>query len=512
VANIYVAASATWNGKALKKAKKDVNAFDQQIKNFAKTFGAAFSARAIMRFSKSAVTAFANDQKAAKALEQQLKNTGYAFATAPIERYIANLQNTTGVVDDQLRPAFQQLLTVTGSITKSQEALNTALNVSAATGKSLTEVTAALAKGFAGQTTGLSRLNAGLTKATLKTGDMDKILGELNNKFGGQAQARLDTYAGKIDLLSVRAQTAKEIIGEGIVDALTTLADDKTIDNLATSMEDFATATADTARGIAVIIDKLKSIPGVSKLFTLEAIPVVGAYLGGFREIGAASRSQVDRGGQERTMGRILKAQRTQEIKASKELVLLKKQEVTTLKEKSAVDKLRDQFDVERIGLTKALNEATDAETKLRLQAKIAILDNNEALAKKIAAELAAAEAAKKLAATYDQALESVKLMNAKIQAYLLSMSMKGFDVPGLDKLTTAGSVSGGTLTGGANEIVGTPGGGVFDPSFFRQGENKDLTITVNTQGTGDRFAALIAESLQIAQKSGVSYGIAGGL
>jgi hypothetical protein len=148
----------------------------------------------------------------------------------------------------------------------------------------------------------------------------------------------------------------------------------------------------------------------------------------------------------------------------------------------------------------------------LRLQAKIAILDNNEALAKKIAAELAAAEAAKKLAATYDQALESVKLMNAKIQAYLLSMSMKGFDVPGLDKLTTAGSVSGGTLTGGANEIVGTPGGGVFDPSFFRQGENKDLTITVNTQGTGDRFAALIAESLQIAQKSGVSYGIAGGL
>jgi hypothetical protein len=59
---------------------------------------------------------------------------------------------------------------------------------------------------------------------------------------------------------------------------------------------------------------------------------------------------------------------------------------------------------------------------------------------------------------------------------------------------------------------VGTPGGGVFDPSFFRQGENKDLTITVNTQGTGDRFAALIAESLQIAQKSGVSYGIAGGL
>jgi len=40
----------------------------------------------------------------------------------------------------------------------------------------------------------------------------------------------------------------------------------------------------------------------------------------------------------------------------------------------------------------KALGEATDAETKLRIQSKLAILDNNEALAKKSLAELAAAK------------------------------------------------------------------------------------------------------------------------
>ena len=174
-------------------------------------------------------------------------------------------------------------------------------------------------------------------------------------------------------------------------------------------------------------------------------------------------------------MGRILKAQRQQEIKAGKELLSLKKQEVTMLKEKTAVDKLRDQFDVERIGLTKALNEATDDETKLRLQSKIAILDNNEALAKKILAELAAAEAAKKLAATYDQALESVKLMNAKIAAFLMSMSLKGFDIPGLDKLTNAGAVSAG---GGPSEITGTLGGSIFDPSFARRGEERSMADT----------------------------------
>jgi hypothetical protein len=51
-------------------------------------------------------------------------------------------------------------------------------------------------------------------------------------------------------------------------------------------------------------------------------------------------------------------------------------------------------------------------------------------LAKKLLAEMEAAEAAKKLAATYDQALESVKLMNARIAAFIADMASKGFKTP----------------------------------------------------------------------------------
>jgi len=69
--------------------------------------------------------------------------------------------------------------------------------VSAATGRSLTQVTTALSRAYAGNTTGLSRLGAGLDKNLLKAGNMDDIMAELNNKFSGQAAARLDTYAGK---------------------------------------------------------------------------------------------------------------------------------------------------------------------------------------------------------------------------------------------------------------------------------------------------------------------------
>jgi hypothetical protein len=508
VANIFVAASATWNGKALKKAKQDVSVFDKQVKKLGKTLFAAFSARSLYNYSKNAVRAFAADEKAAKSLEVQLKNTGFAFSSPAVELYIANLQRATGVLDDQLRPAFQQLLTVTGSITKSQEALNTALNVAAATGKSVQEVSSALSRAYAGNTTALSRLGAGLSKTTLKAGDMDAILTELNDKFAGQAQARLTTYAGKMDLLRVASENVKEEIGKGILGALEALGKDTSIQDTTIRMEKLGKTTGQTIQGFGVLLKTLSEIPGVStvgRAIYETSLPGLLARLARENQKGKFPTAAAK---ETPAQGRILAAQRRQEIKAGQDLLRLKKQEITTLKEKTAIDKLKDQFDVERIGLTKALNEATDEETKARIRGQLAILDNNEALAKKILAELAAAEAARKLAATYEQALESVKLMNAKIATFLLNMSMQGFNVPSIPKALTGG----GTINGGGSEITGTPGGGIFDPSFFRQGENRDLTITVETQGTGDRFAQLIAESLQIAQKSGVSYGIAGGL
>jgi hypothetical protein len=536
VANIFVAASATWNGKALKKAKQDVSVFDKQVKKLGTTLLGVFSARALFNYSKRAVAAFAADEKAAKSLEVQLKNTGFAFSSPAVELYIANLQRATGVLDDQLRPAFQQLLTVTGSITLSQNALNTALNVSAATGRSLTEVTAALAKGYAGNTTSLTRLGAGLSKATLKAGDMDAILTELNNKFAGQAQARLTTYAGKMDLLRVASENVKEEIGKGILGALDALGKDTNLDETTAKMEKLGKSTGQTITGLGVLIKTLSDIPGVGAIGRTLYATSLPNMLSKLAQENAKGKFPTAPARETPATGRILAAQRRQEIKASQDLLKLKKQEVTTLKAKTAVDELAAKFDVERIGFAKALNEATDEETKLRIKSQIAILDNNEALAKKILAELAAAEAAKKLAATYDQALESVKLMNAKIAAFLADMASKGY------KTTTGGGTDLGNVTyatalsmaqstnsriddflsqfdsnsnTSASSAVLSNTGGSFSIADFRRGEERSMAginITVDTAQTGDRFAALIAESLQIAQKSGVSYGIAGGL
>ena len=503
MANVVVSAISTFNNKGLKKGKKEISAFEKQVKTFAKTFAAAFSVTTLTRFGREAVKAFAADEAAAKSLEIQLKNTGYQFSSPAVELYIANLQKTTGVLDDQLRPAFQQLLTVTGSITTSQDALNTAMDVSAATGKSLTQVTTALARAYAGNTTGLSRLGAGLDKTLLKAGNMDDIMAELNKKFSGQAIARLDTYAGKLSLISVAAANSREIIGKGLLDALTALGDDNSIDSLTTGMENFATAISEVVVGLGQVGNKLtelKNVPGVGNIFDVRNIPVIGAYIGGLRQIGRGATTQPDRGGQERSATRIAAQQRKIEAQAIKNSVALRKAETEQLKKKTAVEQLKDKFDIERIGLTAALNAATDEETKLRLRSQLAILDNNEALAKKLLAEMngvkAADELTKALNAVAGAAMDSAlkfKQVNPLAGTYY---GETGRDLP---SVFTSPSAPTGLTPSIPNPLAGTYYGetGRDLPS--------NLRITVDTSQTGDRFSQLIAESIQVATRSGYS-------
>jgi hypothetical protein len=222
---------------------------------------------------------------------------------------------------------------------------------------------------------------------------------------------------------------------------------------------------------------------------------------------------QQDRGGQERTAGRINAQQRKLESQAIKNAVTLRKAENDQLKKKTAVDQLRDKFDLERIGLNAALNAAVDEETKLRIRAQIAILDNNEALAKKILAEMAAADAARKFADNFQFALDAVKSMTAKINAFIESMGGK---LPTTTTTTTTSTPSFVPLTAGyfqdlATQLVGTTsyaGMNVSQIATERARESGNRSVDVNVRidsPSGDKFAQLVAESIQVAGRTGFS-------
>jgi hypothetical protein len=399
--NIVVSALATWNGKALKKGKQDISAFDKQVSKLGKTFAGTFSAAAILSFSKKAINAFAADEKAAKALETQLKNTGNQFAAPAVEMYIANLQKTTGVLDYQLRPAFQSLLTVTKSVELSQYGLNTALEVSAGTGLSLGQVADALAKGFAGQTKALKTLVPGLDEAAVKSGDMQKILTQLNKMFAGQTTARLSTYAGKMSLLAAAASNSTEIIGKGLVDALTAISKDDTIANLATSMENLATNTAYVIVEFGKLISKFTELTtnpsfkaGLLALALLTKNPkiIIGVmgYVGGSAALDLATKDYGP-GGNSSNFTYGLGPSATKDIARAAIILAGNKaraKELQLIKEKNALEALKMKYDVERVGLMLALNNATDEETRLRIAEKLAILDGNAAKAKQYLADL----------------------------------------------------------------------------------------------------------------------------
>ena len=508
MANVVVSAIATFNGKALKKGKKEISSFEKQVKSFAKVFAAAFSGRALINYSRNAVKAFAADEKAAKSLEVQLRNTGFAFSAPGVEQYIARLQGLYGVLDDELRPAFQQLLTATGSITKSQDALQTALNVSAATGRSLSEVSAALTRGFSGNTTGLTRLGAGLSKATLKTGDMDKIMEELNAKFAGQAQARLTTYSGKMDLLKVASENVKEEIGKGILGALDALGKDTNIEDTTKKMEALGKQTGDSITGLGVFLKTLGDIPGIG---LLGKVFYETSALGLLARLGKENRPARELpANEQRSAGRISSQQFRVEARQAKELARLRALEIDALKKKTAVDLLRDKFDLERIGLTAALNAATDEETKLRLKAQLAILDNNEALAKKLLAEMEGTKATVQLTTQFYALSEAAKQL---LTSFGVDPSQVG---PG-------GTIIGGA--GGRSGIGNLANTSINNPAFASSAAGMELglalgftpgsrtggaaptevIVTVNTANAGDRLSQAIAETIQIATKNGYS-------
>jgi hypothetical protein len=528
MANVVVSAIATFNGKALKKGQKDISAFDKSVKKLGRTFGVTFSGYQLLAFSKKAISAFAADEKAAKSLAVQLENTGNAFRIGEVEAYIASMQKLYGILDDQLRPAFQTLLNATGSVTLSQQALETALNVSAGTGKDLATVVAAIAKGASGTTTSLARLGTGLDKATIASGDMNKIMAALDAKFKGQALARLETYSGKMDLLKVAAANATETIGKGLVDALTILSRDDSIENLSNDFENLATNISSVVVSLAKLTDKIGSVvnnPSFKPALLLLALAsknptaVKAAFgyvaLSGVAEVatknyGTSTSTQKNMGGYSGIP--LQKA----ENKAIKDAVTYRKQENALLKAKTAVDQLRDKFDLERIGLMAALNAATDEETKLRIRAQIAILDNNEALAKKILAEMAAAEAAKKFAENFNFALEAVRSMTAKINAFIASIGGKqpklsddifdaGPSAPTFTPLTADYFQELATQLVGSSSYAGMNVSQIATERA-RESGNRSLDVNVRIDSpSGDKFAQLVAESIQVAGRTGFS-------
>ena len=275
-----------FDGKGLNNAKSQLSAFDKLAAKAGKALVGLFAVQKVEQFAKASLKAFTDDQAAAIALTKTLSNLGLGFESIRVADFIQKTEKATGVLDDQLRPAFARLIRQTGDVGKTQTLLNLALDVSAGTGQDLMVVSNALAKAYGGQFTSLSKLGAGLTKADLATGNFATIQAKLTKLFAGQAAAAADTYKGKIAKLNVAFDNMKETVGKGMIDALTTLSNTGgSLDLATTGMKNFGDEIAYVLTELSKLIVKIEKLPGIgstlqeflSKPITL--IPIIGSYI-----------------------------------------------------------------------------------------------------------------------------------------------------------------------------------------------------------------------------------------
>jgi hypothetical protein len=524
-ADVRIDIAAEYTGKkAFKQAETATQKLEKSVGRLGKQLLGVFAAGKLLSFGKQAVKAFAADEKAARSLSLALANTGNAFAAIEVEKFIGDLQRATGVLDDNLRPAFRTLLTATGDVRKSQDGLALALDIAAGTGRDLGSVSLALAKAYGGQTTALSRLGAGLSKATLASGDLDLITTELTNKFKGQALAAAEGYAGSMARLAVASENAKEIIGKDLLDAMQLIAGEEGIGGATTAMEGFATQIGNVIYGIGVLTAKLNSLPILKDVFGAFADVSKYNIIGLLGQLGSSTRAR-NAGTPQQSPGERLAID-----KAAKDAIKLQKTQNTLKKidndnttrklvltgDELALLELEKKFDVERIGLYAALNQSADAETKMRLLSLIAIQEQNTALAGQIKASDGATTA---MEAFRQVIIASIRALIDKVSAEIAALNKLNADANG-DSL---GNVPQGfsMFDGGANGYQGF-GSGMSDLGLGNYGGlagagmyggGGSPTYIINASGIGDQqIASVVQGAIQDLNRYGNSTTYAGAL
>jgi hypothetical protein len=545
-ADVKIDIAAEFTGKkGFKQAETATDKLGKSVKKLAGGLLLAFGAKQILAFGKASVKAFVEDDKAATALGQTLKNLNLAYGSniGTVNGFINRLEMQTGVLDDELRPAMDRLLRATGDVTKSQELLGLALDIAAGTGKSVTQVSQSLQKAYLGQTQALGRLGVGLSKAELSTSSFEEIQIRLSELFAGQATAAADTYAGSLAKLTIAGNNAKETIGKGLVDALKTASNSTSTDELITKINNASEAMANFIREGGEFIAITKQIFDLDNLSWKFRDP--NAFMGMGNVSMTVSSQDTQRADAAAKKAAAALAKLTQN-QANNQAKILKDKRLAAAIDKAqlALGKGSDVFDMDKIQIAAALTnqaeqlgKATTASQALqiandtaRLNVKQSILALEDAIAAKDEAAIVAATA--KLNADL-KVLGALGMQNVKLQdikSILESLKPKDLiNISNLEealrllaeinllskaKVPTSASLGSGIPAGDYIAPISTAGGSIgaileyAEAATARANAFADLLDMENASAVSSMASSIDLESIA---RSSLLQGLAGG-
>lgn len=509
MATVKIDIASEFTGKkAFKQAETASDKLVKSTKKLAGAFGLAFGTAQVVAYGKAAVKAFAEDDKAATILSKTLSNLGLAFADPRIKTFIADLEKQYGVLDDFLRPAYQKLVTTTGNWQKSQELLRTALDLSAQSGVDLVTVAEDLGKAYVGNTKGLQKYSLGITKAELASLSFEDILKRITKISAGQAAAAADTYAGKLDKLTVASANLSEKIGGALLDAFIKF-NGGDVDKATGKIETFGTAVENLIRLATGTGDKSLSeilngvdykygfIPTDKKPNTNRSASPAGTA----KRLAAEKKAQADALKAERERVRLAKEKAAAEAKALKD----KRLGIAIDKATIALGKSSDVFDLDKIQVAAALTSQAEqlgkatssaqliqiANDTARLNVKKSISDLEDAIAAKDEAAIIAAT--KKLNADIG-VLNALTGQNTQMKAIETILNgLKPKDLINLDNLREALRLLGLIAAGSGSKTTTSSSGAPTPPA----GSMPALSQYGTPLGGGTGSKALSNEYLQ---------------
>ena len=515
MADLRIDLAAEFKGKkAFKEADQAVTGLDRAVGKLGKQIAGVFAAQKLYSFGKASVKAFAQDEAAAARLATAVDNLGLSFSQTRVADFIQNLEKTSGIVDDVLRPAMQALLTTTGSLTKSQELLNNAIQISRASGIDLATVSQDLANGYVGITRGLKKYNTGLTQAELKSKSFNEVLGIMLAKSAGAADAYLTTTSYKLDVLNVAADNAKETIGKGLVDAFAKIAGGKDAKDAAVAIDNIAQAISKVVIGVGTAIGAIEKFRkgytnflaggNVDEMLAGKTTPTTNrssSPAGTYQRI----KQQKEAEAAAAKRAKELAALQSKQVKASKALTAEQKKQ-------AALKKAGTVFDLEQIQLVAALKGKLSEDEKLRVEAQLALLNGNVEVAKKLTDQILAAQDSSGNLAKFLAALPDARNPFQYLDAYLSYLAGKAAAI-----ITgqTPPSVPGGSPTTPSvpdTNVPSYPSDGMITYNqktglnYNPNANNSPTVINVTVQGSVIKEQELIAQiqnGTQLASLSG---------
>jgi hypothetical protein len=216
-----------YSEKGSKAAQKDIAKLNKKFDLMGKrallaanAASAAFVALSI-KIGKNAVRAAVDDAKSQALLANTLRNTTGASAeqVKAVEAQIAALSESTGVLDDELRPSLQKFLTLTKDIEKAQFLQGIAVQLAAHAQVDVATATDVLAKAYRGQFKGLQNLGIALDENIVKNKDVASALQATMDATKGATDAAND--ADPFKKLNRDLQEMYETLGAALLPVIT---------------------------------------------------------------------------------------------------------------------------------------------------------------------------------------------------------------------------------------------------------------------------------------------------